>query len=182
MSVALLIAALLGATTEAAEDVSGRGIAPTSRLRARWGLSAALGLGPSHLYYTYAYEGRAWAVGEGAFFVDLDLGRFGARLSIPFKLGSDFPVAILMGGFTAELRVHFNERFEAGLGASASLGFSDPARGHSLFWAAGPMLTPVALRLGERREHELSVSASLLATGLGSSFTALFCVRYAHLF
>lgn len=150
----MILAVALTAMLGTADD--GRGFAPSSEPRSRFGITAGLGVG-------LRGPGDRWWVtselsGAGVFW----FGPTSLRLGGSFRFGgTDDYVPMAVTAFVAglEFRIHPVARFSFGLGVESGLllyGASD----------VRPLLSPIvtlgAFRLGERLQHEVALAANLL--------------------
>ncbi len=141
---------------------------------------------------------KAWVATELSMFLHLDFGRLALRFAMPVQLGGLVgeyrPYFMMFAGLDSQVRLQFSERVASGLGVQLGLGgrgnsSSLPAFGapgtFGAYFAFGPTLTPVALRLGKERNHELALEGSLQFAPVtnGVAFAGgLICVKYGILF
>lgn len=141
---------------------------------------------------------KAWLATELSMFLHVDFGRLALRFAVPVQLGGLVgeyrPYFMMFAGLDSQLRLQFSERVASGLGLQLGLGgransvylpgFGAPGE-FGAYFAFGPTLTPVSVRLGKDRNHELALEGSLQFTPVPNAVAyagGLICVKYAFLF
>lgn len=155
----VLLALLLAGAPH--EETQGRGLAADQRPLIQLGFAVGGGFG--------AREPWVLGAGEASFLADLKLSRrVGLRVGLGFRAGgagvsllSDSVVPLLGGHLGAEARVHVVSALFLGAGLEVGYLNVDSTRFFELVYLA-PTFT-VALRFGERRQHELALTGSVLA-------------------
>jgi hypothetical protein len=182
-----------GHTEGAASPVSAPSVSTRSTRPARTGptLGISGGVGASPLATTSSYP-SVWVAAAVAFIVHVDLGRLALRFMVPIQAGgitggysSGFK---LFGGLEGQLRLQFSDVISSALGLQAGVAVQSSSSSSSstgLAFAFGPTLTPIAVRFGARRSHELSLAASVQFAPVPSGVAfvgSLVAVNYAYLF
>lgn len=152
------------------------------------GLSAGLGASPIVVPGTAAIAG--WYALDASIFMHFDFGRLAVRLAVPLQVGpwTRYGRAYfrLFSGLEGQLRFQFSPVVSSAIGLQTGVGVeSGSSTQVGAFFAFGPTLTPIALRLGATRQHELSVQASvqLSSSSGGVGYAAsLVSIKYGYLF